>query len=171
MPIYGQTTNYKAALAFPPISGLTIGGVAISAQYEIPITIEQYTAPNAKSNVNVITAMPVATNNFSFGGSALGHGALQLPTLTVGGFMEAPTVASSSNMRVPDVVVDGVRLTYADLVIMYWEGRAGNWSRIDPVFFRDSYGRQFLAPTIMDFTASYVEGVPGRTSFTLQLQV
>lgn len=190
MTIYEHTTetaNYSPVLNFPIVSGVTIvvAGSTISTSLTIPMTLTTYAGPNRKATVSDVTLMPAIDegSNLAFGGHVGGYGNDQLPKITLEGFIDTPVTAlidagadtndPHKNLTVWDLTVNGLRQTYADIIAMYFEGRASTptWKRINPNWFIDPYGRQFNNPKIMDFNATYIEGVPRRTNFSMQLVV
>lgn len=165
------TTVNTPMIRFPMITGLTIAG-ATPSTVDIPMVVTSYTPVSRGATVGVLGSIPIIDEGFSYGGQTVAVGNIALPKLSVEGFMDTPTVASGA-YQLPDILLSSIRLTYGELIAMYFEGRAASsgWGRVDPTWFRDPYGRVYNSPYIMDFSATYVQAVPGRTNFTLQLKV
>lgn len=172
MPTFTQTTTYNApALAYTKVTGITYPGGSTADPQVIPLHLDQYSGLNAKSNLVQLSVMPIVSENFTYGGVVIAEGANELARVTLGGFIDTPTV-SSSGFQLCDLKysADNSRMTWADFIVTCLEGRVSQtWQRFDPLWFRDPYGRQFTRVRMLDFTASYVEGVPGRTTFTTTL--
>lgn len=176
MPAYeydtATTTYSQPEIAFPTISGLTNGGVAVTPTVYIPLLVTNYVAPTRAASVGTVGVIPIISNKgLAYGGQAVMTGNLTLPKVKVEGHIDTPLISNTNPLS--NIQLNGFRLHYADLIAMYLEGRASaaGWERIDPSYFRDPYGRVFNNPRILDFNASYVEAVPGRTNFSLTLKV
>lgn len=157
----------RAALRFPA-SGT-------QAQNEIPLVLDDYKPPTRTPQTNVVTSIPhIESANTVYGGTFRSTGSSALNKITMSGYIETPTqkTGDTTPYATPLLKVDNKAYTYADLIAMYIEGRlAGNRTKVNPLWFRDPFGRVFTNPTIFDFTANYVEAVPGRTTFTMVLKV
>lgn len=164
-------TKNAPMISFPMIAGMTIAG-GTPATVEIPLVLTAYTSVTRVPTTGLIGTIPIIDDNFAYGGQTVSVGNIQLPKVSMEGHIDTP-VTDSGGWQLPNIVLSGRNLTYADLIAMYLEGRASavGWRRIDPLWFRDPYGRTYNSPFIMDFTATYVEAVPGRNNFTLQLKV
>lgn len=174
-PMPGPAT-IKPAIAFPIVPGFSLPAVPapdtfVSAAV-FQMTVTEYTPPNSKSGVNIITTIPIVNSDTMYGGISLSDAAQQLRKVTITGYFDTPTV-QSGNWRVPDVVDgSGNRYTYAEYMILCNEGRVTQpWKRVHPLWFRDPHGRVYTSPKVLDFSANYTEGVPGRTNFQLTLVV
>jgi hypothetical protein len=179
MVTFTQTATYdQPALAYTPLTGVSVP--TSPNPYVIPLTITEYTPPMEKTSVNLITQIPIIQDsNFAYAGTTVADGVVELAKLTCSGFIDSPMTTSTEAYAgytaasyVPSITINSIRATWSEFIIMCLEGRVStDWNRYDPLWFRDSYGRQFNLPRILDFTATYVEGVPGRTNFTLNLKV
>lgn len=150
----------------------------------IPMLITSYIPRSKKPKVNTITTLPMVDvfSGTAFGGNAVAEGPQELAKITVEGTMDTPTV-SSGGWQVPAIMDGGgERYTYAEIILACIEGRYqasthplssdGYWYvKTEPLSFTDPYGRVFNSPRIFDFSASYVEAVPGRNSFSMTLVV
>lgn len=88
------------------------------------------------------------------------------------------TTGTPTTVLVPESVPIPLNpYNYAEILIMMLEGRANyggsdiGWGRLDPLWYRDPWGRVYNSPRILDFTGSYVVGVPQRTQFTMALKI
>lgn len=171
-----------AGLYFP-VSDLTIAGITGTPGYFIPVHITSYTGVSKAPKLGVQNVIPITMpDNTSYGGSFVSEGGQELAKLSIDGYIDTPTT-NISGAQLSSVTVDGLRTTYAELIAMYIEGRAQSprdantgtilwgWKRLDPLWFRDPFNRVYSDPRIIDFTAGYVEAVPGRTIFTMKLVV
>lgn len=175
-PMAGPAT-IKPAIAFPTISGISLPSVPApdtsSTDAVFQMTVTDYTPPGGKTGINTVVTIPIVNGDTMYGGVALMDSAQELRKATVSGFFDTPTTASST-WQLPNVVVTstGAHITYADYIILCNEGRATvPWKRIDPLWFRDPHGRVYTNPRVLDFSASYTEGVPGRVNFQLTLVI
>lgn len=171
-----QTSIYnKPVLAYPTFAGLSIG-----TSFEIPLVITTYSPPNSKNTMNNIAVLPIqGSGGFAYGGSAVGQGGSTNPSLVVDGFCDTPTApstgSSGESVMISTVTVNGIPHLYSEIIAMCLEGRAlgtaDGWDGLNPLYFRDPYGRQFNNPRIIDFSASYVEAIPGRSNVSITMKV
>jgi hypothetical protein len=168
------------ALCVPAISGLSApanvypdaGAVGI-VMYMHP---SSYAGPVA-SQLSETTMLPIMTpEGLSYGGQVVTYGPHTLPRVVIEGFMDTPCSRVGEYLTPQLIDTSGIRYTYAEVITMMLEGRAnylvgGGWERLDPLWFRDPWGRLYLAPRILDFTSNYVEGIPERNQFTLTLKI
>lgn len=172
-----QTSIYnQPVLNFAAISGLNVNGN--TGAFSIPLVLTNITGASRKPKTNPVGVMPIMYGTTSFGGQTLAQGPSEAAKMLLEGFIDTPTITVVGTMtgQLPNIVATGgVYLTYAEVIAMCFEGRAnpvnGFWSKTDPIYFRDPYGRQYNSPGIIDFTSSYVEAVPGRTNFTMTLLI
>lgn len=179
MATFTQTSTFNApTLAYNGVQGLKYPGLTLGTMpnpVTIPLVLDQYSGVTARSNVNVVTTMPVIQENFTYGGTVVGEGTSEFPRVTIGGYIETPSAVDGDGNLVSLLLQKGEDnfyggISYADFIIMCLEGRVSStWQRFDPVWFRDPYGRQFTRVRVMDFNATYVEGVAGRTNFSATL--
>lgn len=171
----------KPAIAFAKPTYMTVPANQspdqASADLVIPMILTAYTPPTRKPKVNMVTSLPLMNvyNRTSWGGSAVSHGPMELPKIQLDGTMDTPTT-NFSGWRLPTLQENnaiGQRMTYAEFIQACLEGRVEldveDWKKTDPLWFRDPYGRRYDSPKILDFTASFVENVPGRTTFQMTL--
>lgn len=161
-----QTGVYnKPALGFQPIGGVQV------PSWECPMILTTFSPPSRKPKVNVITTVPIIRpSGFAAGGQAVTVAPNEFLKVSMEGFIDTPTV-DYGEYRLPNILVDGVRVTWLDFIVMGVEGRLNYWDRYDPTYFRDPYGRVYNNPRIMDIAGTYVEQVPGRTNFSMTLKV
>lgn len=170
-------------LVYPAPPSVTINGSSVST-ITIPLLLTTFSGSSRKPTVAQQSFIPIIVNGgLAYGGNALSLGPSELPKIQLEGTIDTPMVDESAGGAVPrtdkffipNVLVFGYfRYTYGQLIAMFLEGRGAystTWGRVDPTSFRDPYGRVYANPRVLDFTASYVEGVPGRNSFTMQLKV
>lgn len=178
MPVAEYTINTditdSSQLVFPDISGLLLGGFAYTPVV-VPLTLTSYAPATRNAKVNEVGVLPIITpDNMAYSANTLLLGGTELPKITFEGFMDTPTV-DFNGWQLPELTLNEIRYTYADLIAMYVEGRAAQtptgYGRVDPLSFRDPYGRVYDNPRILDFSASYVESVPGRNNFSMTLKV
>lgn len=170
MPAFSQTGTYNApVLVYPTVTGLTISGSSVGS-ITIPLLLTNYSPPMARTSVNIITGMPFIIPGLAVGGNAVGIGITELPKAHLEGHIDTPLQASGT-FQLPFIVLDGIQYTYADLIAGFQDGRLANWGKQNPSAFRDPFGRQYNNVEVIEFTASYVETVPGRTTFTMVLRV
>lgn len=175
------TPNYPA-IAYAPISGVTAPAnqfpdTADVTNIIVPLHVRSFDLPQSKSQVNVVDVMPIINPHTgqSFGGKRVFHGSKDLPKLTMEGFIDTPCTVSGT-FDIPQVIIGGSNMTYADLISHINSGQLsitsdGEWVRSDPLWFRDPYGRVYNKPRIYDFSGTYVEQVPGRTNFNMVMMV
>lgn len=180
-----EITIYDApALVFPLRSGITVpantGPDVSIIDTVIPLHLTSYKPPKAQPTVNVVTSLPLIdeASNLAYGGNAISEGAPGgLPRVTIEGHIDTPCI-NQGEFRVPNIVLsaDNSRITYGEFIIASIEGRmnvtsANEWRAVNPLWFRDPFGRIYNNPKIIEFSASYVEGVPGRTQFSCTMVV
>lgn len=176
-----------SAIAFPPIAGI----VAVANEYPdqetpvtgesaeviVPLRIKNYTPPIAKSSIQTVETGYIMspTDGNVFGGKATSFSVQELPKAVMDGEIDTP-IDSETNLPSIQIEADDTPITYGELIALYTEGAlqvqsTGIWKRVDPLWFRDPYGRIYENPKILDYTASFVEQVPGRLNFSLTLKV
>lgn len=176
-----ETSVYNApALCIPAISGLTVpGNVAPDTGAPgqvVYLHLTSYGGINAEQ-INEVTTLPILTvPGLSYGGQFAAYAPLVLPRITLEGYIDTPCTQSGEYF-LPNVHDSGgIKYMYGEIIAMMMEGRAnvgagGEWQRLDPLWFRDPWGRVYNTPRILDFTGTYVEGVPERTQFSMALKV
>lgn len=195
LSVYDSTAIDCPAICFPPVSGVTghtnRSPDTANTNWVIPLHINAHSSPSRKPKTGDLAMMPLlnVSNGTTWGGHAAGVGPQELPKVSIEGFIETPTTSFTNKSgiadgRLPALIVSATtqRLTYAELISACLEGRAGAstlhlgddwsgviWSRVDPLWYRDPFGRVYTYPKILDFSASFVEAAPGRTTFTMQL--
>lgn len=168
MPFYTATSTYdQPVLVYPTVSGLTISGI-LPANITIPLELTTYSVPSRKLSTVLLAGMPHTLENYSIGGNAVAVGGTELAKITIDGHIDTPTQISGT-LALPYIQLDGIRYTYADIIAGFIDGRLTNWTPQRPSYFRDPYGRRYDNPQVLDFSASYVEAVPGRTNFSMVL--
>lgn len=183
-----------AAIRYPPTSGISAPANVFPDQADsgivIPLGLNTYNPRSTKTQLSTIDLMPILNPNssgFSIGGKTLGYGTKELPKLQLEGRIDTPcsnSIVNGEVLNIPDCKFNGMNVTYADLITAFLEGRANlqttnlggvsinnMWTRLNPTWFRDPQGRVYNDPKIISFTASYVEAVPGRVTFSMTLQV
>lgn len=137
----------------------------------IPLRLKSYTPPSVKMAVDTYGSVPEA----QLPNKAAYEGIVELPKATMEGEIETPCVALGQNF-VPDVIVDDIRYTWGGLIALLFEqekldGSGFYTDRVDPLWFRDPFGRIYTNPQIIAFEAAFVEQVPGRNTFSMTLKV
>lgn len=180
-PYFTQTSVYNSCMLALPASG------SVPAM-NVPMHLTTLDSVTVNSTLVPWTTGPVLDqpSNTAAGGSTFGLGINELPKLVIAGFIDTPSVVTTiagQPYRVPNVIVDGLRVTYAEVIAMFYEGRTLTytnsqsptpgvyWERVDPLWFRDSTGRVYNTPRLYSFTASLIEGLPTRTNFNMTLQL
>lgn len=185
MPNYTQTSTYNKPVLHYSMADdgyVTVNGAV--DDIVIPMILTQYSGIEGTGLINTVTTMPIVRadqGGFAYGGNAISEGAISLPRLTLGGTIDTPFDTAGFNdnnggdpvFYAPAVNMNWAQnIDYAEFIIACMEGRVSQtYQRFDPTWFRDPFGRQFNNVRIIDFSASYVEGVPGRSSFTATLLV
>lgn len=166
-----------AALAFPKVQGLTVPTNPTDPNdpnVVIPLILTQYTSPNSGSKVGTISTLPSTDvydpSNSAYGGLRVAEGGSELSKINLAGTIDTPAIIGNT-LALPYPSTGGVNATYGDLIAMYTEGRSNNWNRVDPLWYRDPYGRMYYTPRILTYQASYIEGVPTRLNFTMTLAI
>lgn len=182
------------ALRYPQLAGITapanVSPDNADAGLVIPIRLTTYSGPTSKQQVNSIDLMPVfnpANGGFAVGGKTVSYGASELIKIQMEGYIDTPcteTIVSGESLNIPKPTLNSMAVTYADLIATYTEGRASissvnvggttinnMWTRVNPTWFRDPFGKVFNNPKVINFSGSYVEAIPARTNFTMLLQV
>lgn len=182
------------ALRYPSVAGITNvpnqDPDEADSGVVIPIRLTTYSGPQTKQQLGSIDVMPIFNPNdggYAVGGKTLSYGQSELTKIQMEGYIETPcteTTVSGEKLNIPTPKFNSMNVTYADLIAAYTEGRANvtsvnaggvilnnMWVRTNPTWFRDPFGKVYNNPKVINFTASYVESIPGRTTFTMQLQV
>lgn len=187
MPVTPQWSSFtttpifnRPAIRFPAAG--TIGEI------EIPIHITKLSSQDEGTTVIEVSAGALIdpASNLGSGGMAVSYGADKLSKVVLEGYIDTPaTPLGNLFTSVPNIIIDGNRVNYAEIIAAYFEGRTstnsgGLWQQTYPKWFRDPFGRVYgnAGPTgpvrfirIYDFTAQRIEAVPGRTNITMTLQV
>lgn len=187
MPIYEhdtETATYDApALAYPQISGITVPANlppdVANANIVIPLLITTYSGPTRAPSVNQVPLLPLIDpkSNLAYGGNTLSLGVNQLAKIKMEGTIDTPGVETTvagepRKLNISSITAGTTKLTYGDLIALCLEGRvSATYSRYDPIWFRDPFGRYYNNPRILDYQANYVEAVPNRTTFSITLLV
>lgn len=171
MPVYEHDAQQSVyglpGLSFP-VGTLSITGV-VTPDIFIPMLLTSYQHATRRPKVQQSSAIPLLAGQTAYGGNFLTEGAQDLPSIALEGTMDTPTL-KTGGLSLPDLIVDGERMLYGELIALYIEGRSVvGRKHVLPTWFRDPYGRQYNSPLITDFTASYVESVPGRNTFTMRM--
>lgn len=161
----------KPMLRYPPTGSL--------AALQIPLHITEYKTPLREMKVNTINTLPrIGGGNVGYKSSLLQFGGMELPVITLQGWIQTPCTADGNNFNIPALTyIEGgvtTNVTYVERMVAYMEGRAVNttpWTKTDPDWFLDPYGRVYTSPRVIALTGTFIEGVPGRTNFSLTLQV
>lgn len=176
-----STTYNQPVLRYPTVTGVTVPG----GLFEVPLLVTSYMPPDYKLITNNIAVMPaIYSDGTAISTSAVSRGASSLPRVTLEGTIDSPmttsnatdttgTSADTLNFMVPTILIGSYKATWTEFIVACMEGRAATtgYGRVDPLWFRDSFGRVYNNPRILDFSASYVEAVPGRTTFSMVLKV
>lgn len=184
-----QTSIYNAPVlsVYKPPSGGTTSVPANTgpdagntSELVIPMVLTTYAAPIRTPKINTIGVVPMQTTysgaNTSWGGTILAEGPSQLPRIQLEGHIDTPR-ETDGDYEISALKIEDIRYSFPDYIATLWEGRGaffaslGYWQKIEPLWFRDPYGRKFTNLKIIDFNASYIEGVPQRNSFSMQLMV
>lgn len=177
MAIYEHTletdTYDLPELVLPNPGGqVLVHGVAVP-EIVIPMIVTVQGVPKRTPKVNIVTGLSLRHlgTNLSYGGTTISEGNVELPKMQIEGTIDTPT-EDAGKYRVSSVMLGGFRITYAEFILKCFEGTASTptWRKIEPLRYRDPYGRIFENPRILDFSGNFVEAVPGRTAFSLQLQ-
>lgn len=167
------STKNAPALAYPKAAGFTfpanLSPDTGDSNLVIRMTLTTLGVVTRKAKVNVVQSSPILSGSLAYGASTISQGAMEVPKLQVEGFIDTPSTTTTPIL--PQLTAGSINYSYAEYIAMCWDGSAGNWNRIDPAWFRDPYGRVYANPQVFDFTASYVEGIPGRTNFTMVLAI
>lgn len=178
-PIYNQACLYYTS----------IGGYG---PYNIRLRISSYRIASQTAKLKNVTAIPAypsfsapGFNRSLYGSNFLVEQPSELPKLVLQGHMDTPMIQASEyvplatpNTKVgvkvqSTVLLAGQPVSYGDLITIATEGRAGatKAAAVDPDYFIDAFGRQFNKPRIVEFSASYLQGVPFRQNFNITLQL
>lgn len=167
-----ETNVYnQPALAFKYSPDISIPGGP--SPVIVPMTLTVSGVPTAASTPTQVIVTPIVMpSGLVVGSNVLGDAPINQPRISLEGTMDTPLTIDGTD-HVPAILVNNtIRITWAEYVVMCMEGRVtSTYTRWDPLWYRDPFGRQYNNPRIVDFTAQYVEAVPGRTSFTMQLKV
>lgn len=169
-------------LAFPAVGTLPA--------YTIPTRLTQLDVVTTNATLVEWSSGPVVDqpSNNAVGGNSWGEGVNQLPKLVMAGWIDTPAVEIEvpgmvGTAEVPGIIQDGFRMTYAEIIAMFYEGRTSTyndyssvtpgtyWQKVDPLYFRDPMGRVYNNPRIYTFTATRLEAQPFRTNFNMTLQL
>lgn len=174
MSLYSYDINSgvydQPALIYPALAGVTVNGAG--GPFTIPISMTAYTPVSRRPKLTPVTTLPILSGNYNYGGTTQAESSLEIAKLSFDGTIDTPCI-DESQWRVSNLLVNGVRITYAELIIMCMEGRVntgnGHWNVTNPTLFRDPYGRVWNNPQVIDVQASFVESVPGRNQVSIQL--
>lgn len=136
----------------------------------IPLVVTDYQAPSRKLRLSETTTLPIVNGSTAYGGSTVIVGPNQNSKLTCSGFVDTP-ISIQNGWPLPSVQLNGVPCMYMEFIIAAFEGRLNQWSRVEPIWFRDPYDRVYTNPKVFDVSASYTAGVPGRVNFQLTLVI
>lgn len=167
------------ALAYPKVAGITAPANKVPDNTDpnivIRLTLTSYSVRSRRSKVSITQSLPLTDiyDGTTWGGTAVADGPQELPKTTLAGHIDTPLDADN----LPTVMAGTQHMSYAEFIIACLDGRAGSfmwgdarvWKTIQPVWFRDPYGRVYFNPRVFDFTATFLEAVPGRTNFTMTL--
>lgn len=177
-----ETTTYNMPCLFIPfIAGLSLpANTGVDAGFTngtcVYLHETSHTGPSSPQ-VQSTAMIPIITpKGLAFGGQIVGHPAHILPRISIEGFIDTPCTQQGEYFLPTIVDTMGIKYTYAEVIAMMLEGRANSdpaygWERLDPLWYRDPWGRIYGGPRILDFSATYVEGVPERNQFTMVLKV
>lgn len=161
-PIYD-----KAALRYPAVSSY--------GQLEIPMRLTSFKPVSRKIELKVtdvpfrIDPNPNTVNYPSFMETAAA-----VPLLEIEGYMDTPIGPVANNFATPLLYRRGFPMMYGDFIAQSFSGDLSGTSlkeRVEPLWFRDPYGRYYSNPRVQDFSCSYVEAVPQRQQFSLTLRM
>ena len=173
MPFQDFTTTpifNQPAIAYPAIGTEQTAIV-------IPMRVFQYIGLKRDRKLAPMGVIPSVNpkTNVATGGTFITGGTMELPKLTISGQLDTPVAAATtrSQFATPTLTYFSQRVTYADIIAGCLEGRVTNTdgSSIDPLWFRDPFGKVFTGIKVLRFDAKYVERVPGRQTFNLGLLV
>lgn len=175
--------TYAPGVQYATPSGVTVNGSSVSTIF-IPMILSSATLPTYVRSQNESAALPIIDmgNGIASGGSFATAAGGQFPKISLEGTIDVPLTSvtetgtySGQDAEVPAVQVNSVPMHWVDVIAMFFEGRytgsSSGYARYDPSFYRDPYGRRYDHPRVMDFTASFVAGVPTRANFTMQLMI
>lgn len=181
-------TSGSPAIAFGShsfIKGHSNQGVdELSSSIVIPLRVKAYNTPAAKMPTNVQGAGTILDpgSDQAFGGTFASHGTRELTKLSIDGEIDTP-MTLLNDWRVPALYIENPadeedesnRITYGELIAYYLSGQLNvadnNWGVQNPSWFRDPFGRVYNNPRVLDYTANYVEAVPGRTTFNMVMKI
>lgn len=161
-PIYEQ-----AALRYPAAGSY--------GQLEIPMRLTSFKPVSRKVELRV-TEVPfrVDPNPNTIGYPSFTEAAESIPLLEFEGYMDTPLGNISGSFATPLLYRGGYPITYGDFIAQSFSGELSGTSlreRVEPLWFRDPYGRYYSNPKVQDFNCSYVEAVPQRQQFSLVLRL
>lgn len=169
MATHQSETNVfdQPILRFPAITGVVTPG----GTWDIPLLLTTFDEPTRKPTTGTITGLPILAADNAVGVTVASHGVNSLARIHMEGHITTPTTHVGPN-ELPNIRIDGTYSTWADFIIMCFEGRSNAfYGKVEPSLFRDPFGRIYTKLKILDFTAAHVEAVPGRTTFTMELKV
>lgn len=161
------------------VLALPEAGDYAAREFEMHLTRYDNAAVNS-TTVEVASGPMVDMNSsLGFGGNAIAYGVNQLPKLYFEGWFDTPyTVKSKADPMINlGINVGGQMVNVAQYIAAYFQGTAAvvqahdTWSIVDPLWWRDPYGRQYTNPRVLTFTAERVEAVPYRHNFTMTLLI
>ena len=166
-----------ASICFPAVASST------SEDLVIPLRVTSYQGVSRQRTVSqkqTIGRLTLSSNN-RVGGNFIGVGKMNFATLSISGEMDSPIaqfgIYATPTLRYPTNNSNSYQVTYADIIAACIEGRvydADNsnfYESIQPLWFRDPFGRVFTKVKIRAFSAAFVEMAPGRQSFSMTLEV
>lgn len=182
------------ALRYPSLSNVSHPGNVTpdtgDSGLVIPLRLTSYSGLTSKPTTSSVDIIPIINPNdggFAIGGKTISYSSMELPKIHIEGYADTPctaTTVSGELLNIPQAIFNSMNVTYADLITAYMEGRANlqtvntggitldnMWTRTNPTWFRDPFGRVYNNPKVISFNASYVEQYPGRTTFQMILQV
>lgn len=167
MPVHHTlTTSDDAHLLFSDPGTVTLPAAwDIGGTIKIPLRLRTYSLPNMKGQINDTIILPTFEEPTNRGGHALSQGATEIPKCRMEGYIDTPFTVSGSTLT-SSISYAATQITGAQLIQLYLEGEFSNKR---PIEFVDPYGRVYIAPTILEFTATYVEQAPFRSNFTMML--
>lgn len=184
MANFTQTTTYDApAIAFPPIAGVTAPSNRVpdneDSNIVIRLVLTSFTAPNRRAKTGIVTTLPIGAGSaWPAGGNVVSFGAQEFNKITIEGTIDTPCTASGS-YNIPSLIISDGSLasnhTYGEFIAKCIDGSINTYYtwpiKVDPLWFRDPYGRKWTSLKILDYSATYVESVPGRTQISMTLKV
>lgn len=174
-----QLADYTGKLTFA-------ASTSYASTVTIPLFIKSHPVPVRNPKIVEIATLPsqLDAGTWEVSQAALFYGASDPLVLELSGWMITPTTKSGADTILAptaDGSASGTSMgssfyhwSYGDLICAYMEGRMnpttnGNvWSKQDPLYYTDPYGRRYSKPTIMAFDFSHVKPVK-KQNFSLTL--